>query len=150
MSIEECRKRLAIVWFVISGVLFFVLILQTIFGRYADRVSEAWSWFLPTIMPSLSLIAATWASDLSRESTQAEKANAFLYRLALLVSVFYLCAIVLVVFASAFSQIPPLEMMRQSNLFLGPIQGLVAAVIGIFFVRKSEKKSPHQADAPSK
>lgn len=141
MSIEQCRKRLAIVWFVISGILFLVLVLQTIFGRYADKVNEAWSWFLPTIMPSLSLIAATWVSDLRHENVQVEHANTFLYRLALMLSVFYLLVIVLVVFLSPLSQTPPLEMMRQSNLFLGPIQGLVAAVIGVFFVSKGKKQA---------
>ena len=141
MTIEQCRKRLAIVWFVVSGLLFLLLILQTISGKYADKVNEAWGWFLPTIMPSLSLIAAAWVSDVSQTTAGSQEANSFLYKLALCVSGFYLLAVFLALIGNIFSATPPLELMRQSNLFLGPIQGLVAGIIGVFFVRKSPRNA---------
>ena len=140
MTIEEARKHLATLWFIVSGLLFLLLILQTIAGKYADKVNEAWGWFLPTIMPSLSLIAATWVSDVTQTSAEIQEANIFLYRLALSVSGFYLLAVFLALIGNIFSNTPPLELMRQSNLFLGPIQGLVAAIIGLFFIRKSSPK----------
>lgn len=141
MTIEECRKRLATLWFIVCGLLFLLLILQTISGKYADKVNDAWGWFLPTIMPSLSLIAATWVSDVSQTSAEGQEANRFLYKLALSVSGFYLLAVFLALIGNIFSATPPLELMRQSNLFLGPIQGLVAGIIGLFFVRKSSRKA---------
>jgi hypothetical protein len=40
-----------------------------------------------------------------------------------------------IILAQPLTQLPALELMRQSNLYLGPLQGLVAAALGAFFIK---------------
>ena len=62
-------------------------------------------------------------------------ADAFLYRLALSLSCAYLLLILLSILVQPFAPFPPLELMQQSNLWLGPLQGLVAGALGAFFTK---------------
>jgi hypothetical protein len=126
---------LAAIWFAGAGVLFFLLILQTIFKHYGDRAGDVWSWFLPMIMPTLSLIIGVLVWDGLGQSTQT-RADSFVYWFAGGLSLVYLIALGLTFFLSPFSPWTPLELMKQSSLYLGPFQGLVAASLGAFFVSK--------------
>ncbi|WP_456425770.1 hypothetical protein [Rhodocaloribacter sp.] len=138
----RAQKRLATLWFVAAGLLFSLLLLQTFFGRYGDQTREAWSWFLPTIMPSLSLIAGVVASDALGRSDPKATVDPFAFRVAFLLSAAYLVIVSLTLLLSPFSPIPQLELMALSNLWLGPLQGLVGGVLGFFFVSRPKPTSP--------
>ncbi len=56
IALSKAQRRLTIIWFIGSGFLFLLLMIQTLVGRYADKANEAWSWLLPTFMPTLSLM----------------------------------------------------------------------------------------------
>ena len=134
----KCKRRLAMVWFVGAGILFLLLVLQSILGRYGDRVNEAWAWFLPTVLPTLSLIIAVLASEAINRQARSRYIDSFMYRLALSLSIAYLIVVSGTFFLKYFSTWSQLELMRISNLWLGPMQGMVAAGIGIFFVREED------------
>jgi hypothetical protein len=138
IRLNTCQKRLTIVWFIGAGILFTLLILQTIFGRYGDKANEAWSWLLPTITPTLSLIigGVVVSGHLGKgEKTKTvQTVDQFAYRLSFFLSLAYLIAVSLTFFLSPFSDLPPLELMELSNLWLAPFQGLVSAALGVFFV----------------
>lgn len=136
LTLRQCRKRLATIWFVGSGVLFVLLVLQTIFKHYGDRAEDVWSWFLPLIMPSLSLIIGVLVWNGLGPDTQTLSADTFVYRVAAVLSLLYLIVLGLTFFLSPFSPWTPLELMKQSSLYLGPFQGIVAACLGAFFVSK--------------
>jgi H+/Cl- antiporter ClcA len=50
-------------------------------------------------------------------------------------SMAYLVAVLLVIALQPLAPVPPLELMTQSNIWLGPFQGLVAGTMGAFFVK---------------
>ncbi len=56
VSMAQCEARLATLWFIGAGTLFTVVLIQTIMGHYGDKIDEVWGWFLPTVMPTLSLV----------------------------------------------------------------------------------------------
>src|SRR5262245_42193110 len=134
ISSKVCRKRLAILWIIGGLLLFFVLILQSVFGRFGDKMEEAWSWFLPTLMPTLSLILGVLTFDATSGGGSGKTVDRFFYRLAFWLSAVYLLVVAMTLFLQPFTQTPLLELMDRSNLWLGPLQGLVAAVLVIFFV----------------
>jgi hypothetical protein len=138
LTLRQCRKRLAVIWLIGSGILFFILIPQTIFKHYGEKAGEAWSWFLPMIMPTLSLIIGVLVWDFLDKTIEVPGADGFMYRLSAIFSILYLLALGLTFFLSPFSPWTPLELMKQSSLYLGPFQGLVAASLGAFFVSKSK------------
>ena len=141
LSTDKCKNLLAAIWFIGSGVLFFVLLLQTIFGRYGDHTSEAWEWFFPNVIPTLSLMLGVFIANALGVAVQTKTVGRFLFGLALGLSTFYLLVVALTIFSLPFVSPKPSEMiafLRQSNLWLGPLQGLVSASIGFFFVRNQQ------------
>jgi len=138
VSTLKCKKRLAVLWFSGSIVLFIVLLLQSIFGHYGNKVSDAWGWLLPNIMPTLSLIIGVLIID-GFSKKKGEKVDKFFFKLSFFLSLMYIILICLSIFIQPFTRLSSLELLKLSNLWLGPFQGLVSASIGAFFV-KSENK----------
>lgn len=148
MQMSKCKRKLAALWFTGAGLLFFVILLQTIFGRYGDRSADAWSWFLPTIMPTLSLVIGVLVMDVLNKGNQIKEIDAFLFKLTFSISSAYLVAVFLLFILQPFTTISPFELMSQSNLWLGPFQGLVAAAMGAFFVKSPEDKPETELEMP--
>ena len=143
ISITNAKRRLTIVWFTGAGILFALVLLQTIFGKYLDRSGEAWAWLLPTFMPTLSLMLGVLVADsLSKVETKnsEETADQFVFRLSFFLSIAYLAVVILTILLGPFfeqsSKKPLLDLMKLSNLWLAPFQGLVSASLGAFFVSK--------------
>ncbi len=140
MRIDVARKYLAILWFGGSAVLSFLLIIQTTLGHYDDKSEEAWSWFLPIIMPNLSLIIGVFVSDALKKNIDIEKrVDKFFYWFAISLSIAYILLVSLTLFLSPFSQYSAIELMKISNFWLGPLQGLVAGTLLVFFRQDGEK-----------
>ena len=136
VSMKNSKKRIAIVWLVGAGIVFVVVVLQSIRRVYGDKTSEAWAWYLPTVLPTLSLIVGVLASDALSTTKTVKTIDSFIYRLALALSIVYLTVVASTILLSPFSGWTPLELMKVSNLWLAPLQGIVAATIGVFFVSK--------------
>lgn len=141
VSMSRCKRRLATVWFLGAGTIFFVVYLQTIFGRYGDKTTEVWSWLLPTVIPTLSLAIGVLVMDGLGKGAKVARADEFLYRLTLGISCAYLISVFFLFLLQPFTTVPPLQLMQQSNLWLGPFQGLVAAGMGAFFSTAPDEPS---------
>lgn len=131
----QCKRRLATLWFGASGALFSILIVQSILGKYGEGAAEAWSWFLPTLVPTLSLIVGVLVMDALKKGVKQRTVGAFLFNLSFWLSGFYLLTLGLTIFLQPFSEMGALELMKVSNLWIAPIQGLVTAAIAAFFVK---------------
>jgi hypothetical protein len=137
INMATCQRILAIVWFIPSAALFGIFVIQTILGRYGDQVGDAWNWLLPTIMPTLSLvIGALVTVELNRDQSRRTYSK-FMLILTSCISVVYLASVSVVVLFQPISPRSPLDSMRQANLWLGPLQGLVAGAMGAFFAKSS-------------
>ncbi len=135
-TLPKCKKSLAIIWFVGSGVIFMLIFLQTMFGKFSGEEDKAWGWFLPTVMPTLSLIIGVLVMDTRRGLMNIEKKiDPFLYRLAMSLSGVYFFVILASIIIQPFTSMTILNILERSNLWLGPLQGLVAASIGAFFIK---------------
>ena len=142
VKMKKAKKALAVVWFGGGLLILLIVIIQSIFGRYGGNTDQAWAWFLPTIMPTLSLIGGVLVVDLLGRGRKVTYVDSFLFRLTLALSGVYLLIVSLTIFLAPFAPATPLELMRMSNLWLGPMQGLVALSLGAFFVHR-------EPDAPS-
>ncbi len=135
ISWEKSKRRLAVLWFTGAGLIFLVLFIQSITGRYGEDVSEAWAWFLPTIMPTLSLIIGVLVLDATGNGEKLQTVDRFFFRLSFSLSLIYLVAVSLTILLKPFSPSSAIELMKQSNLWLGPFQGLVSGSLGAFFFK---------------
>ena len=147
MSIQMslCKKRLGLVWFIGGGTPFLLMVVQSIAGFYGDRTEEAWGWLLSTIMPTISLIIGVLVADARHHSRDIGDVDTFIYRVTLWLSVIYLVIVSLTFVLRRLSGMDQLELMKLSHLWLAPLQGLVAATIGVFFVSKMSHR-PHNDD----
>lgn len=136
LPIQTCKKRLTVLWFSIAAILFTLMLILS--PKFGSKLDEAWSWFLPTILPTLSLIIGVFVAELTTpQSTQ--KVSKFFFSLTFSISLFYLMCIlsVFTIYLLGLTDKSLLDFMKQFNIILGALQGLTAATLGAFFVQKS-------------
>ena len=144
ISMTRARRRLAALWLIGGGALILVFIIQSLSNYYGDSDESAWSWFLPNIMPTLSLVVGVLVSDSMGRAFRVEMIDRFMYRVAFWLSSVYLAIIALTIFfAGPASADSALAVYETSKLWLGPLQGLVSAALAAFFVM--EKAASQEA-----
>lgn len=152
MTLEAARWRLAVVWFPSCGLIFLIMIAQSLGGAYGDELQRAWSWALPNFLPTLALMLSVFAADALRSS--GDEGQTVVRRnfalLATSLSIFYIVVILISLvaqpifgtYAAADDPIVArLELLEASNLWLAPLQSLVVAAIGVLFFLKETKTS---------
>jgi hypothetical protein len=146
---DTAKKRLALIWFTGSGILFLILLIQTFFNHYGTQVDQAWSWLLPSVLPTLSLIVGVLASDVTQRDRVDTQMDRFLVRCAIGFSVVYLVVVLAAILLQPVSTgVTPLTLMHRSQLFLSPFQGLVTALLGVFFVKQGKNETgPAESNA---
>jgi len=135
ISMDYAKRRLSIVWITGTVFLFILIIIQTVFGHYGDKAKDAWSWFLPSVMPVLSLIISILISDALGKSVKQKSTDKFLFRITICLSILYLIIVSLSVFLQPFSSLAPIELLQTSNIWIAPLQGIVVGALGAFFVK---------------
>lgn len=138
ISWVKAKKKLAILWFTGAGIIFLIIFLQTVLGKYGDEAEQTWSWFLPTIMPTLSLIIGVLVVDAKKEEGEEESVKKFFFKLTYTLSFIYLVVVFSTILIEPFSPFTSFDLMERSNLWLAPFQGLTSASLGVFFVQKGK------------
>jgi hypothetical protein len=138
LPMARCKQWLGGLWFSTAAILFLLVILQTIFGKYGANAKDAWGWLLSQIMPTLSLIIGVLVIDALDKGPTTNGADRFLFRLTFGLSVFYLLMVLLPIIIQPFTELGPLELLTQSTLWLAPLQGLVSASLAAFFVKREK------------
>ncbi len=77
-----------------------ILIGQSIAGTWGNWVSDAWSWLLPTILPTLTLIVSIVVVEAIQQRDSRIEVNVFAYYLCLGLSAFYLICVVSILLPS--------------------------------------------------
>jgi hypothetical protein len=144
----SAKRRLAALWLIGAGFIFFIILVQSILGHYEKKVGEIWQWFLPTVAPTLGLMLAVFAVDFQDRVRDAHPVEAFYYRLAFWLSVAYFVVVLLTLIGVNLPASPNYELLSQSNYWLATMQGFTSGTIGLFFVKKKEDASA-SVDRPS-
>jgi len=136
---------MAYVWMGGGGFILVIVVLQSLLGHYDPKVQEAWGWLLPTLMPTLGMIVTVLGyTALDPKALDAVVRPAF-FHIALWLSCGYLFLVALTVLIQPFvgaTGEKAIQLMHLSNLWLGPIQGLVASALGVLFVSKKDAPTP--------
>jgi hypothetical protein len=148
--LETVRWRLAAIWFGASAVIFLILIGQSLGGVYGDELQRAWGWALPNIVPTLALMVSVFAADALKPYSEGTAVRKNFYLLASGLSVFYLAVFLLSLLAQPLLEyLSPqphggvsarVQLLETSNIWLGPLQGLVVGTLGILFFLKEDQK----------
>jgi len=149
-SLEKARAWLAAVWF--GGGALFVLLLvgQSLGGMFGAELDKVWAWAIPNVFPTLGLMISVLASYALMDRAEADhmQVRTTFFRIACGVSAFYLLILLLSIVVAPFSAASggpnkhPVEILHVSNFWLGPLQGLAAAVVAAVFFTTSKADTP--------
>jgi hypothetical protein len=140
LTLTSCKNRLAKIWLIGVGVVFVLFLVQSAMGKY-ESLQEAWQWFLPMWLPTLSLMVGVFVADAGRPAGKENLPDAFTFKLAKALSIAYLgalCGTLLLepVATRVQAAASPMVFLKLSNLWLVPVQGLASAILGAFFIKR--------------
>lgn len=138
--LEEARNKLAKIWFIGSALPFVILVIQSILGKYGENVQSAWTWFVPTVFPTLTLmISVIGAAAIKPKEDRIVRRN-FL-KITVGVSFAYLAVLSLILFLQPFSPYQdPVKLFSVSNYFVAPLQGIVVGALAFLFTSDTSQK----------
>ena len=145
ISMERLRVRLAVIWLSGAGLILAVMIVGSLNDLFDKSTQAVWEWLLPTIMPTVGSIVSTLAATALLENSSKGEVRRSFALTAEVLSIFYLLIIFgSIVFKQSISSDTPqwLEKLHMSNLWLGPLQGVVASALGVVFLSKKDKPEP--------
>ncbi|MDY6828385.1 MAG: hypothetical protein SV583_03330 [Pseudomonadota bacterium] len=133
VQLATAKRRLALVWFAGATPLFlFVLALSLTSPGIG---APAWAWFLPTVMPNLSLIVGVYVAD-ARAGQQADRpVDRFTFMMTAYLSGFYLLCIATLFLTHPFYAQGLQAWLTASQPWLAALQGLTALAMGAFYVQ---------------
>lgn len=130
----RAQMMLTALWWGWGMLLFALLAFLTMRSVLGDG-TEAWGWFLPNILPAMTLVGAASYLGSARGGPRVRAAvRTPLLLLAMLASAAYLLMLTVVIL-SPLSSDDPIQMMLRSNLFLTPFQALALSAVGTFFAK---------------
>lgn len=139
VGLDRVRAALATQWLIAGGIILLLLAMQSLLGRYGTHVQDVFGWILPNLMPTLGMILTVLGyTALDATALKAVVRRSF-FRVAYSLSAFYFLLIVITILVQPIvgaDSEQAIELMRTSNLWLGPVQGLVASALGVLFVSK--------------
>ena len=130
VKLVETQRALLMIWGVGFSVCLLVMLMMTAAGTFGAGVHEAWSWFMPTLLPTVSMTLSSAIAP--AEGKGGRVGPRFVARLAKSVSIFYLALVVITLLAWPLTNEGPLKWFQTSGLWMGPIQGVVGAVLAVF------------------
>jgi hypothetical protein len=127
MAAKTTQYQKIIMWIWIGCLLIIlpILFLQGIFGRYGNRYSEVISWFLPNILPSLSLLTGGMIITGRNNRNPLAEANRYIILITICTSTLYCLLLFSIVLFAPFSRLSPIALMKQGNYMLAPLQSVV-------------------------
>lgn len=143
IALDSVRTLLAIVWLIGGGAVLLILVVQSLLSAYGTLTQEAWGWFLPTLMPTMGMIIAVLTYTALDPMTSGSVVRRSFFGIAMALSIAYLVLVSLTILIQPFVTSSPdgrVGLMRTSNLWLGPVQGLVASALGVLFVSRQKEE----------
>jgi len=131
------QKKLAVLWFILSGVLILLFIVFTITRRFDDKASKGWEWLSQNILPILTLMVATFSANVREPAAKSNTVDRFHFNLAYGISIFYLMILFLTIFSAPVAHLSIIDLLEQSKLYLVILQSIVSFVLGLFFFTRT-------------
>jgi hypothetical protein len=134
VTLEDARSRLSVVWFAGSGAVFFLLMVQSLFGKYGADTQQVWAWYIPCVVPTLSLMVSVLGAGALGSGERRYLRHQF-FSLTWWLSLSYILVLFLTVSAASLRD-PAVDVLVLSSAWLGPLQGVFVAAIGYIFISK--------------
>lgn len=173
VPLGKVRNRLTTVWLIFAACIFTIVLAQSVLHKYGgaltsdgavpltaptdstktddqmqvDHTVNVWKWLLPNLLPTLTMMVSALAASAFIQNERSTVRRDF-YHSAMGLSVFYLVTVAGLLLsqpiANPNSATDQLNSLRTSNIATGPLQGLVAAALGVLFAtgKSGDKETP--------
>lgn len=131
---SRARQNLARLWLSAAALVFVLLLVQSLRGVYPD-LSASWGWFSSMVLPAPALILGVLVNEAARGRPAPARVDRFVYHVTFGLSGLYLAAVLLTLLWGPLTG-DALSLLVTSNTYLGILQSLVAAALGVFFAAK--------------
>jgi hypothetical protein len=145
LPLEGCRRSLARLWFVTPLPAVVVLLIRTMSPAQGEpavtRPQDEWGWLMQMVLPTLTLIMGVMAANAIEGAESEQKVrhvSRWFYRMALGLSAFYLVLVDVVVFLLIDHSA---TLKTVTVAVLAPLQALLGAALGAFFVSAKAPKT---------
>lgn len=142
LPMHACRKRLVSIWLGLGMLALMLLTLRTMVGAYGSASEDVWKWFLPAIVPTMSLMLGVLVSAEARrkpgEQRQEPTVSGFLYRIALWLSLGYLGFLIGIIIYEALDASGPSMPVLIENIEMFVVHGfqvINGIALGAFFTK---------------
>lgn len=140
MSIYNGRKWIAIIWIAMIVIIVVIATLITTIGAYSDKPGILWTWLLPNIIPTTSMIVTSLSLDTADNISKYRNSlitNGIIFWICIGLSMVYLTGISVIILIQAATELPSENTdvgLKNASIGLGAIQGLVIASLTKFFI----------------
>lgn len=141
IPLEKARHFLAGIWFLGALFPFTLIVAQTILGRHGNTIQEVWAWFVPTILPTLSLMLGVIGSSALIPERDTRRVKPFFFRLSVGLSLTYITILSATLLLEPFSPTGGIKLYGISNYWLSPIQSLALGTMTVLFTSFDAKKN---------
>lgn len=132
VDLRQAQRRLLLVWTLGTLAPFLLLLAQSVRGRYGDEAGRAWDWFIPAVLPTLTVIVGAIAYG-ARGRPDRKSVDALAYSVAQWLSVLYLLLLTSLLLLQPLAASTPLQWLESSKVWLAAVHGLVGVSLGAFF-----------------
>jgi hypothetical protein len=130
MNRRHCEWRLLMLWCAGAAAVFVVLLMQHLGHAFDGDAARAWGWYSATVMSTPALLLGSYLSGKDGD-TRMEPA---MFRFVFCLSAFYVLLLVVSVSRFGFQNgQTALDLLADSTLYLGPVQGFVSLAFGRLF-----------------
>jgi hypothetical protein len=118
---------------------------QILSGRYSGQEDAAWKWFVPNIVPLTGLVSGGLITEFMQRTDSDEAIDSYSLWFSVGLCIIYIIALLGSIMFASVRYVNPLPHLQTANLYLGFLQGLVAAALGVYFTRVT---TGGQSDTP--
>jgi hypothetical protein len=139
MERRAAQQRIALVWVMGGCLLSVLLIAQLAMGKYGDKSKLVVEWFVPLVLPTVSLTLTAVVATVKGAARAIEPVDRFAFRMVWGLSLMYLLIVAgVMVFSGTGSATEAVESLSACNPIVAGVQGIVGVALGAFFVKTSE------------
>src|ERR1051326_4090724 len=115
VPLEQARAKLAGIWFIGSGAVFIILVVQSILGKFGGRLQEVWAWFVPNVLPTLALMLGILGANALTAAQDKRQVKEFFFKLSKYLSIFYVAILALTILLEPLSRMESVQLYMLSN-----------------------------------
>lgn len=138
-TIARAQKELFIIWMVGAVLIFPWAIFRTLYdGDHNDDMNSIIDWLLSSIAPTF--MVAVGGFLIQDNKVDEHEIDEFRLKLSEIFSIVYLVLIAIILGFALVPTIPDYEVIKRTNKIVPPLQGVVAASMGLFFSKPTRKR----------